>query len=256
MQKYALLATILLPCTLLACADDGEPTAEATTQGETGDGDGDGDGVGYGDGDGDGNGDGDGGAQVCWDAPQTCLDFIQCAEAVVPQQIDAIEAQFGVGGSCWCDNTEEAAQACYETCREQLASAVEDNPTEPLCHGQYCPIEELDPTQPYGPVTDGTCPNFGNNSPQRPVENPFGLPGSFCAPKCSGIAKYCVDHPQTIAEGTCFLTIDDTDYCVARCWVDPYHLGKTGTQCQCGARCQPYGAPDGDGNLRGICTYE
>jgi hypothetical protein len=174
---------------------------------------------------------------------------------VIPDQLPDIEAQFGEGGSCWCDNTEEAAQACFETCIEQLANAVEQNPTEPLCHGQYCPLEELDPEQPYGPVQNGSCPDYGI-SEQLALQNPFGLPGSVCAPPCSGIANYCPGHPQTTAEGVCYLTVDDTNYCVTRCWVDPFYLGESGTQCQCGAICQPYGGADGEGNLRGICTYE
>ncbi|MFO7565167.1 MAG: hypothetical protein R6X02_21155, partial [Enhygromyxa sp.] len=194
-------------------------------------------------------------APQCWDAPQRCLDFVTCAGAIIPDQLSAIEAQFGEGGSCWCGTTEAEAQACYQTCVQQLNQAILDNPTEPLCHGQYCPIEELDLEQPYGPVIDGACPDH-RGSPQLPVTNPLGLPGSVCAPKCSGLANYCVDHTQTIAQGTCFLSVGEDNYCVSRCWVDPYHLGRTGTQCQCGARCQPQGPPDGEGNLRGICTFE
>lgn len=190
----------------------------------------------------------------CWDAPKQCLQLLECASAVFPDELQALEAEYGEGGSCWC-GTEAAAQSCFQNCVTRLNQAIEQNPTEPLCHGQYCPIEELDPMQPYGPVTDGSCPNYGN-SPQLPLTDPFGLSGSVCAPKCGGIAKLCPEHTQTTADGTCFLRVGDTDYCVSRCWVDPLHFGASGTQCQCGARCQPYGGPDGEGNLRGICTFE
>lgn len=191
----------------------------------------------------------------CWDAPEKCLQLLECASVISPDQLEALEAQYGEDGSCWCGTTEAEALACYETCVDQLANAIEQNPTEPRCHGQYCPIEELDPDQPYGPVTDGTCPNYGN-SPQLALQQPFGLPGSVCSPKCGGIAKFCPDHPQTTADGTCYVVVEETEYCVTRCWVDPLQFGPTGTQCQCGARCQPFGGPDGEGNQRGICTFE
>jgi hypothetical protein len=226
---------------LFACAIESGCTTEPSPSGEAPGDDADND-----------NGDA---SQQCWDAPAECLQLLECASVLVPEQLEALAAQYGEGGSCWCDNTEAAAQTCYETCVEQLRQAIEQNPTEPLCHGQYCPIEELDPEQPYGPVSDGTCPNYGN-SPQLPLQNPFSLPGSVCAPKCGGIAKLCPDHPQTTADGTCYIAMGDTDYCVARCWVDPMYFGASGTQCQCGARCQPFGGPDGEGNLRGICTFE
>ena len=201
------------------------------------------------------NGDADDESPQCWSAPEECTQLLECVRASNPAQAQALEVQYGERGSCWCDTTQPEAQACYESCVDQLAQAIEQNPTEPLCHGQYCPIEELDPEQAYGPPIDGGCPDY-NGGEQLLLEGPFGLDGSFCSPKCSGVANYCPDHPQTTAEGTCFLTVGDSNYCVARCWVDPLFLGESGTQCQCGAICQPYGSPDGEGNLRGICTYE
>jgi hypothetical protein len=201
------------------------------------------------------SGDAEANPPQCWDAPKQCLQLLECASAIFPDELQALEAEYGEEGSCWCGSTEAEAQDCFASCVDRLDQAIEQNPTEPLCHGQYCPIEELDLTQPYGPVTDGNCPNYGN-SPQLALTNPFGLSGSVCAPKCGGIAKLCPEHTQTTADGTCFLSIGDTDYCVSRCWVDPLQFGASGTQCQCGARCQPYGGPDGEGNLRGICTFE
>lgn len=205
--------------------------------------------------DGDANAEGEADQSECWSAPAQCLQLLECASVLAPEQLEALEAKYGERGSCWCNTTEDAAQACFQSCVTELNQAIEQNPTEPLCHGQFCPIEELDPTQPYGPVTNGSCPAYGVN-PQLPLQNPFGVPGSVCAPKCGGIAKLCPDHPQTTADGTCYISVGDTDYCVARCWVDPRHFGASGTQCQCGARCQPFGGPDGEGNLRGICTFE
>lgn len=191
----------------------------------------------------------------CWDAPEKCLQWIECAGVLQPDQQSALQAEYGEMGSCWCGTTEAQAQECYKTCVSQLGEAVEQHPTEPLCHGRYCTLDQLDPEQAYGPVVDGACPNYGN-SPQLPLQNPFGLPGSVCAPKCGGIAKLCPEHTQTTAAGTCYIQFEGTDYCLPRCWVNPYHFGATGTQCQCGARCQPFGGTDAEGNLRGICTFE
>lgn len=191
----------------------------------------------------------------CYEAPEPCLNFVACAGAIAPDQAELIAAEFGEQGSCWCDTTEEAALACYEICLNELDKAVEANPTEPLCHGQYCELEELNTDEFYGPVEGGACPTI-NGAPQYALQNPFGLPGSVCVPACGGLSNLCPDHTQTTAEGTCYLSQGDQNLCVPRCWVDPFHLGETGTQCQCGARCQPHGAPDGEGNQRGICTFE
>jgi hypothetical protein len=193
--------------------------------------------------------------EQCWDVPAKCLQWVECTGALNPEAQQTLEAKYGESGSCWCGTTEAQAQECYHTCAEQLAHVIEQNPTEPLCHGRACPLEQLDPKQPYGPVIDGACPNYGN-SPQLPMKNPLGLPGSVCAPKCGGIAKLCPEHTQTTADGTCYILVEGAEYCVSRCWVDPFYFGATGTQCQCGARCQPYGGPDGEGNMRGICTFE
>jgi hypothetical protein len=81
-----------------------------------------------------------------------------------------------------------------------------------------------------------------------------GVPGGFCSPPCTGVANSCPEHTQTAAAGTCGLNLGGEDHCFSRCWVDPNVIG--GTQCQCGATCQPSGGPDGEGNLRGICTFE
>ena len=118
-------------------------------------------------------------------------------------------------------------------------------------HGGY--LEELDTEQPYGKPDNGSCPNWGQSA-QLALDNPFGVPGSVCSPKCSGIANYCPEHTQTAADGTCMIQVGNDAHCLNRCWVD--HTVVGGTQCQCGATCQPYGGPDGEGNLRGICTFE
>ena len=46
----------------------------------------------------------------------------------------------------------------------------------------------------------------------------------------------------------------DVNYCASRCYVDPEFHG--GHQCACGATCQPHGSQDGEGQLRGLCTFE
>jgi hypothetical protein len=71
---------------------------------------------------------------------------------------------------------------------------------------------------------------------------------------CMGLSNICPHHTQTTAIGTCHLSVGQDNYCVSRCVVDSNIFG--GAQCQCGATCQPEGAPDGEGNLRGICTFE
>ena len=188
----------------------------------------------------------------CFDAPELCLKLVECIDAIAPSQSESAAAQFGEDGSCWC-GTEDEAQACYETCFNQLELALENYPTEPACQDSYCTLDELDAEQPYGKPVDGACPNWGND-PQLVADAPLGLPGSVCMPECSGIAKYCPEHSQSSAEGVCYLASGGVDYCALRCWVDSTVVG--GTQCPCGARCQPHGAPDGEGNQRGICTFE
>ena len=208
------------------------------------------------------SGDGDGDATTtggeCFNQPDLCAQFVRCIGALVPGQAEQVEAQYGEMGSCWCGSTEDEAQTCYETCFEQVETAIKNNPTVAECHENYCTIDELDTTQPYGPINGGSCDDFigeqGDPIAQQPVDAPFGLPGGYCAPACSGLANYCPDHTQTTADGTCYLQLGDTAYCAARCWVDPTIVG--GTQCPCGATCQPQGAPDGEGNMRGLCTFE
>lgn len=254
MRRFPLLSITFLGLALsfglVACTDDGGAEA-AETNTENGDGDGDDDPTGDGDDDPTSEGDGDG-ETGCFDAPEQCLRFVECIGGIVPEQQAVVEAEYGAEGSCWC-GTDAEAQACFKTCVDQLDLALENNPTVSACHENNCALEDLDPEQPYGPITNGSCSTW-NGNPQQPFMNPLGLPGGFCAPECSGIAKSCPEHTQTAAKGTCYLVGGGTSYCVSLCWVDPVVIG--GTQCQCGATCQPYGAPDGEGNMRGICTFE
>jgi hypothetical protein len=175
---------------------------------------------------------------------------------VLPDLLEDIEADYGENGTCWC-GTEAEAQLCYETCVTQVELALESNPTETACQSQVCGLDELDPTQPYGPVIDGACADYdagqGVMAPQVPIMNPLGLPGSFCSPKCEDGTNQCPESNQTSADGTCYLTLGMENYCISRCYVDSTLIG--GNQCQCGARCQPQGT-DGEGNMRGICTFE
>jgi hypothetical protein len=248
---------LALSLTATACGDDGEMETMATGETtENGDGDGD---SGDGDGDGDTMGDGDGDtSSECFNQPPICDRFIRCIGALVPSQLATVEEQFGPMGSCWCGATEDEAQACYETCVEQIDNALATEPTEQACHEEVCGIEELDPDQPYGPIENGACAPYlseqGEPIEQTPFMGPLGLPGGFCAPACSGLANYCPESSQTSAQGTCYLQAGGELYCVSYCYVDSEVVG--GHQCQCGATCQPYGGPDGEGNMRGICTFE
>lgn len=189
----------------------------------------------------------DTGADPCFETPPECERFLECFRAVAPEQP---EPEL----DCLC-GTEAEAAACKQACIDGLEQAIEARPTEPACHESSCGLGELDPDAPYGPVIDGACPLYGpSGSWQIPVIQPLGLPGHFCAPIHGGIANYCPDPPQTTAEGIGYLWVAPHSLCVSRCWVDPTLYG--GNQCQCGARCQPHGNPDGEGNLRGICTFE
>jgi len=120
---------------------------------------------------------------------------------------------------------------------------------------ELVPIEDLNPDEPFGPITNGSCPQY-NGKDQLVAQNLFGTPGGFCSPECSGIAETCPDHTQTVAKGTCFFNANNKKHCVAWCYVDSAQLFPSGTQCQCGATCQPYGPTDGEGNARGLCTFE
>lgn len=243
---------LALSLTLTACPGDDEAGVtneeETTGDGDSGDGDGD-----SGDGDGD-SGDGDG---ECYPQPAECAQFVRCIGALVPSQLETVEAQFGENGSCWC-GSEQQAQGCYATCLSEIDKAMMSNPTESQCHESVCALEDLDPEEPYGPIVNGSCSPYtseqGEPIDQMPIMNPIGVPGGFCSPKCSGLANYCPEHSQTAAQGTCYLVLGQDNYCISRCYVDPEVVG--GTQCQCGATCQPQGAPDGEGNMRGICTFE
>jgi hypothetical protein len=243
---------LALSLTVAACDGGSDDAADAST-GETSNGDGDGD---PGDGDGD-PGDGDGDTGGCFNQPPECEQFVRCIGALVPSQFDAVEAMYGDGGSCWC-GTEQAAQGCYATCVSEIQKALISSPTESQCHSSVCGIEDLDLEQPYGPIMNGSCSPYisaqGDEIPQMPFMSPFGVPGGFCAPKCSGLANYCPESSQTSAQGTCYIASGMDSYCISRCWVDSTIVG--GTQCQCGATCQPQGGPDGENNLRGICTFE
>jgi len=258
-MRVALLSSTVSVLMLLAACGDKVVADSATLTGmstfETGDlttGDGDGD-LTTGDGDpttGDGDGDPTtgGGCEV----PEACLTFVDCIAALAPSQAEAIAEQYGEGGSCWCGTPAEA-QECLQICVEQLEAAVENNPTEPACHESSCSLDELDLSQPYGPIEGGGCPD-ALGAAQEPIDNPFGVSGGYCAPACEGLSNQCPEHPQTTAPGTCYISIGETNYCALRCYVDPTILG--GNQCPCGARCQPQGAPDGEGNMRGLCTFE
>ncbi|PRQ02910.1 hypothetical protein ENSA5_18480 [Enhygromyxa salina] len=234
------------------CLPSGFETSGGDGDGDGDDGDGDGDTT-TGDGDGDGDGDTTTGDGDCFEAPDPCLQFVSCIAALAPNQREIVEEQYGEGGSCWCGSTDEEAQACYTTCIAELETALEAVPTESACHEESCSLAELDPDQPYGPIEAGECPDW-NGELQLPLQNPFGIPGGVCAPACAGLAEFCPDHSQTSAQGSCYLSVGDTNYCVSACYVDSTVLG--GNQCQCGARCQPHGSPDGEGNHRGICTFE
>jgi len=228
------LALSLFGLAPLGCTDDGAADEMGTT----------------GDGDGDSNPTGG----ECFDQPEICAQFVRCLGALAPGQ--EVEAEYGADGSCWC-GTDEEAQECYKTCVDQVDAAIKSKPTESACHENYCTIDELDATQPYGPIVGGGCSDYtsaqGEMIAQMPIESPFGVPGGFCSPACSGLANFCPDHPQTTADGTCYISIGEESYCVARCWVDPTIIG--GTQCPCGAVCQPQGANDAEGNMRGLCTF-
>ncbi|WP_146156324.1 hypothetical protein [Enhygromyxa salina] len=228
-------------------ACDGDDGDADTMAGETGSGDGDGD-----------SGDGDTGSSECFEQPEICEQFVRCIGALVPDSAETVEAQYGAEGSCWCNATEEEAQGCYSTCKSEVEKALLSHPTESQCHESVCALDELDPDQPYGPIVDGACSDYisqsGDPIPQEPFMSPLGVSGGFCAPECSGLANACPEHTQTSAQGTCYLNGADASYCVSRCYVDSTVIG--GTQCQCGATCQPSGSPDGDGNMRGLCTFE
>ncbi len=253
MRKFRLISFIApafglaLSLGLVACTDDGgdDEMAEETS----GDGDGDEDPT-----TGDGDGDDPTTGGECVEAPEECLRLVECIGEVLPAQQAAVEAEYGADGSCWCGTVDEI-NACFTTCLEQLDLAIDSFPTETACHPKSCSLEELDPSQPYGPVENGACPEWSGLE-QIPLDQPFGIAGSVCSPPCSGVAQTCPDHNQTVAAGTCYLTVGDTNYCVTRCYVNSVDIFPSGTQCQCGARCQPQGGADGEGNLRGICTFE
>ena len=192
------------------------------------------------------------GCTATTEVPDECLRWVGCVAALTPAEAAAAEAEYGAEGSCWC-GTEAEASACYQDCLAGLSAANDSDPTESACHASSCSLAELDPSEPYGPVVDGACPDW-NDEPQVPVVDPFGLSGSYCAPACSGLANFCPDHAQSTAGGTCYLVVGETELCVSRCYVDPNHLG--GNQCPCGATCKPYGSPDGEGHARGLCLFD
>ena len=244
MRKFPLISCTLFGLALsfgvVACdsGDDGNGSGDGTeTNNPTGDGDGDATTTTTGDGDGDPTGNG------CYPAPEECTRLVECLGVIVPAAQADADAQLGENGSCWC-GTEEEALACYDICKTQLDSAVAQNPTVGECHGRYCPLEELDPDQPYGPVVNGACPE--GSVPQSLA----GLDGTYCAPPCTGIADLCPGHSQSNGDGTCL----NNGNCALLCYVEPYN--QLGTQCQCGATCQPLGQSDGNGNPLGICTFE
>jgi hypothetical protein len=191
-------------------------------------------------------------ADCMYEAPEECLRFVDCFSTLFPEDAASFEEEYGVDGSCWC-GTQNDAQVCLASCTTQLESALEAYPTVGQCQADYCPLSELDPTQPYGPVVNGACPNY-DGAPQLPLVEPLGLPGNTCSPECTGLANYCPESSQTTAQGTCYIQSGSDLLCVSRCFVDSTLVG--GSQCQCGATCQPYGPPDGEGNMRGVCLFE
>ena len=195
-----------------------------------------------------GDGDGDG----CRDVPEECKRFVECAAVVMPSQAEFIADTYAEQGSCWCGTTFDEAQVCAEACRTQLAAAIEEEPTVRECHGRWCPIDELDEALGYGPSDNGVCPDY-EGVPQVLMDL-SDFPGSYCAPPCVGSSATCPDHAQTSAQGICVLFGGPQDLCGLRCFIDPFVV--EGSQCQCGAICRPSGPPDGEGNLRGICTFD
>ncbi len=238
LQSFLTLSVLVLTPALVACDGGDDDSGDELTTDEASDtqtGDGDGDTMDTGDGDGD--------TGSCYPQPPECAQMMECFAEILP---DVDVSKYGADGSCWC-GTEDEALECYNTCKEQLDLAIEQNPTVGVCHGRYCPLEDLDPNEPYGPADNG-CPE-GSMALDLPVA------GTYCAPECTGLAEFCPEHSQTIADGTCFWGGADVNYCALYCYVDPY-VFASGTQCQCGATCQPYGGADADGNLRGVCTFE
>ena len=106
--------------------------------------------------------------------------------------------------------------------------------------------------QPYSPVQAGACTPF-DGQPRFAFVDPAGLLGNYCAPACLGVAQTCPDVAGTSAEGKCFFVKDGTQHCAAWCRID---APAGSAQCPCGATCQPYGPPDDDGNLRGVCLFK
>jgi len=204
----------------------------------------------------DAGGDGDPTCTANHEVPEDCLRFVECIGAIVPDQRASTEAKYGANGSCWCGSNEEAI-ACFKTCIDEVDKAREAHPTVQACHKSSCTLDELDQTQPYGPIQAGSCPAWnpggGVSYPQAPVTDPFGVVGSYCAPPCSGVTNACPQHPQTSASGTCSLLVGGSEHCSLRCYVDSTIIG--GTQCHCGATCKPHGGPDGEGNQRGTCLF-
>lgn len=254
MRTFPLISSTLLGLVLAlgatACGDsagDEMATTDETTDGP---------------GDGDPSGDGDPettGPVGCFEQPEICAQFVSCIGGLVPAQLELVESQYGPEGSCWCGATDDEAQACYETCIEEVDKAISGaGATVPQCHENWCTLDELDPDQPYGPVVGGACSPYkgpqGDDITQFPMMAPAGVMGNYCAPLCSGIANACPEHNQTSAQGTCYLNGPDGPLCASRCYVDPTIIG--GTQCQCGAICRPQGNPDGEGNMRGLCTFD
>jgi hypothetical protein len=181
-------------------------------------------------------------ADGCIAQPEQCHRMIECLDTAYPG-LDLSE--FEVDGACWCGGMEEA-EDCLEVCLSQLDTVVTQYPTISECHGRYCPLEELNIDEPYGPSPCGA-----------ELTELLGLPvpGGYCAPDCDEVTQTCPGHSQTTAQGTCMFTGNPNNLCALRCYVDPY-LFTLGNQCHCGAICRPYGGVDGDGHARGICTYD
>ena len=180
---------------------------------------------------------------------EVCAELLVCLGAAIPDQVDAATAQFGADGPCWCGD-QQVADICTQSCTDQLEATHAAFPDVPAC-GEEPPCS-LDPSAPYGPPSNGVCPDY-MGMPQMPFVDPFGLSGSYCAPACQGIAESCPPQGQTSAEGTCFIN-GNPSLCALRCYVDPEVVG--GEQCQCGATCVPDGTTDGEGHQRGLCLFQ
>jgi hypothetical protein len=62
-----------------------------------------------------------------------CATYVECASALAPDTQMAIEEAYGPEGTCW--SSQSNADACTNTCEEQLAMLAQDNPGQAECQG-------------------------------------------------------------------------------------------------------------------------